>query len=80
MTAAAVLLRAPLLGCPAESAKVPRCDEEVAVEVPGRDRLVQGGGEEPEGFGEVLRKRIGDLRRDPESYPDAGGISMRMDR
>jgi hypothetical protein len=36
-----ILLRAPLLGHPAEGAKVPGCDEEVAVEIPGRrNRLV----------------------------------------
>ena len=62
-----VLLRAPLLGHPAESAKVPGCDEEVAVEMPGRDRFVQSDDESSEDFGEVLRERIGDLGRDPQS-------------
>ena len=35
--------------------------------MPGRDRLVQGSDESPEDFGEVLRKRIGDLGRNPQS-------------
>ena len=63
-----VLLGAPLLGHPAEGTNVPGCDEEVAVEMSGRDRLVQGGAESREDLGNVLGKRIGDLGRDPESY------------
>lgn len=36
-----VLLRSPLLISPAERAKVPGCCEEIAIEMPGRDRLVK---------------------------------------
>ena len=36
--------------------------------MPGRDRLVQSGDESAEDFGEVLRKRVTDLRREWESY------------
>ena len=50
-----VLARAPLLGHPAEGAKAPGGNEEIAVEMPGRDRSVQRGDESPEDFGEVLR-------------------------
>jgi hypothetical protein len=51
-----VLLRAPLLGHAAEGAKVPGCDEEVAVEMPWRDRLVESDDKSSEDFGEVLRE------------------------
>jgi hypothetical protein len=62
------------LGHPAGSAKVPGCDEEVAVEMPGRHSLVQSGDESAEDLGEVLRKRIGDLGRNPPSYLEAAAI------
>jgi hypothetical protein len=62
-----VWLRAPPLGHPAEGAEVPSRDEEVAVEMAGRDCLVKSADESVEDLGEVLRKRISDLRRARES-------------
>ncbi len=44
--------------------------------MPGRDRLVQASDESLEDLDQVLRKRIGDLRRDSESYSETGGIPM----
>jgi hypothetical protein len=35
--------------------------------MPGRDVLIQSSGESSEDLGEVLRKRIGDLGRNPQS-------------
>ena len=35
--------------------------------MPGRDRLVESDDESSEDFGEVVRKRIGDLGRGPQS-------------
>jgi hypothetical protein len=69
-----VLLRAPILGHSAEGAEVPGCDEEVAVEMPWRDRLVESDDKSSEDFSEVLREWIGDLGRAPESYSEAVAI------
>jgi hypothetical protein len=39
--------------------------------MPGRDRFVQSDDESSEDFGEVLRERIGDLGRGPQSLLEA---------
>lgn len=58
-----VLLRSPLLSSPAERAKVPGCCEEIAIEMPGRDRLVKRRDESLKDLIKVLREWIRDLPR-----------------